>query len=638
MKPGDRNLGMGRRISRRDLLHGVGGLAAFSMLPGQVLANTGQPSAYYPPGLTGLRGSHAGSFEVAHELARTGRSDWGPGEAPDEGVYDLVVVGGGISGLAAAYYFRQQHPGAQILILDNHDDFGGHAKRNEFQAGGRKLIGYGGSQTLESPTDYSDLVKALFRDIGLVPDRFYQAYDQDFYRQFQLSGGTWFGKEQWGVDRLVRYPIAMFEGYLNVVPPSLTAAQAVARFPISAAARVEFLHLLLATQDGMVNVPADEKWAYLRSISYREFLSRHAGITQQEVFTVLQDLCVDSCVGIEAAPASTALGYNSLPGWDIAGLPEEEDEPYIHHFPDGNAGVARMMVRELIPAAAGGSTMDDIVTAQFDYSRLDEPSSQVRLRLNSTVVQVQNEGNAASAKQVRVSYVRNGGRYEIQARNCVLACYNAMIPALCPELPQPQKEALALQVKAPILYTNVALRNWQAWQKLGIAAVIAPGAYHTVAMLDFPVSMGGYRFASGPDDPVIVHMERFVHTNNQGLTAREQHRLGRQELLSTPYAEIERQIRRQLAGMLSAGGFDPAVDIEGITVNRWSHGYASRGNPLFVPYYDDSDDERWPHVQGRKPFGRITIANSDAAGRAWLPAAVEQAHRAVNELPALGSG
>jgi spermidine dehydrogenase len=146
--------------------------------------------------------------------------------------------------------------------------------------------------------------------------------------------------------------------------------------------------------------------------------------------------------------------------------------------------------------------------------------------------------------------------------------------------------------------------------------------------------MGGYRFAGGPDDPIIVHMERFVHSNNQGLTAREQHRLGRQELLSTPYEDIERQIRRQLAGMLADGGFDPAVDIEGITVNRWSHGYANRGNPLFVPYYEDNDDERWPHVQGRKPFGRITIANSDADGRAWLPAAVEQAYRAVNELPA----
>jgi len=632
MKPADRDLGMGRRISRRDLLHGVGGLAAASMIPGGVFAEAGVASAYYPPELTGLRGSHDGSFETAHELARYGRTDWGPGQQPDNRVYDLVVVGGGISGLAAAYFFRQQHPDATILILDNHDDFGGHAKRNEFTAGGRTLIGYGGSQTLEGPSHYSKTVKDLLDDIGIIPDRFYQAYDQEFFVQSGLAAGTYFGKEQWGVDRLVPYSIGMHEGYLKTAPSPLTAEQAAARFPISEPARAEFLNLLQATGDRMTNIPPDKKWSYLSSISYREFLLRHAGITREEVFTVLQDLCVDSCVGIEAAPASVALGYNGLPGWGYTGLPDEEDEPYIHHFPDGNAGMARMMVRQMIPGVAGGSTMDDIVTARFDYSRLDEPSSPVRLRLNSTVVRVQHEGNPATAQQVRVSYVNNDVRNEVRARNCVLACYNAIIPSLCPELPVGQRKALTLQVKAPILYTNVALRNWQAWQKLGIAAVTAPGGYHPVVMLDFPVSMGGYRFAGGPDDPIIVHMERFLHTNNQGLTAREQHRLGRQELLTTPFADIERQVRLQLAGLLSEGGFDPAVDIEGITVNRWSHGYANRGNPLFVDYYEDNNDERWPHVQGRKPYGRITIANSDAAGRAWLPAAVEQAYRAVNEL------
>jgi spermidine dehydrogenase len=633
MKPGDRELGMGRRITRRDLLHGVGGLAASSVLSGQVRADCHLTSDYYPPALSGLRGSHTGSFEVAHELTLSGRTNWGPGQTSDDSTYDLVVVGGGLSGLSAAYFFRRQHPDARILILDNHDDFGGHAKRNEFQVGGRNLIGHGGSQTFESPSGYSDLLKTLFKDLGIVPDRFYQAFNQDFYQQFQLTGGTYFGKEQWGVDRLVPYSIGLID-YLSLLRSPLTAEQAVAQFPISEAARTEFIRLLLATEDDMVNVPKGEKWAYLNSISYREFLKRHAGVTEEEVFRVLQDLCIDSCVGIEAAPAAIALGYNGLPGWNITGLPDEEDDPYIHHFPDGNAGLGRMMVRELIPTVADGSTMEDIVTARFDYSRLDESSSQVRLRLNSTVVQVQNEGNAGTAKQVRVSYVCDDARYEIKARNCVLACYNAMIPALCPELPQRQKEALALQVKAPILYTNVALRNWQAWQKLGIAAVTAPGGYHSMAMLDFPVSMGGYHFAGGPDDPIIVHMERFLHSNNQGLTAREQHRLGSHELLSTPYEDIERQIRLQLAGMLAGGGFDPARDIEGITVNRWTHGYANRGNPLFVPYYEDDDDERWPHVQGRKPFGRITIANSDAAGRAWLPAAVEQAYRAISELQA----
>jgi spermidine dehydrogenase len=632
MKPDDKELGMGQRITRRDFLEGFGGLAAASLAPGQLLAATGKPGSYYPPAATGMRGSHAGSFEVAHELARFGRTDWGPGREPDKGIYDLVVVGGGISGLSAAYYYRQKNADARILILDNHDDFGGHATRNEFQVGGRTLIGYGGAQSFESPSGYNDLVKKLFSDIGIVPDRYIQAYDQNLYKKFGLSNGTYFQKEHWGSDRLIPYGIGMHDGYRIMADSPLSAEEAVARFPISVPARDEFLRLLQANEDALPHLSLEQKWEYLDSISYREFLARHAGITEEEVFAVLQDLCADSCVGIEAAQATTALGYNRLPGWELTGLEKWTEEPYIHHFPDGNAGMARLLVRSLIPQAAQGSSMDDVVLASFDYSHLDKASSRVRLRLNSTAVRVQHEGGPGATKGVRIDYVHQGEKNEVRARNCVLACYNAIIPALCPELPRQQKEALALAVKAPILYTNVALRNWQAWNKLGVAAVVAPSGYHSVVMLDFPVSMGGHEFAKTPDDPIVVHMERFVHTNNQGLTAREQHRLGRQELLTTPFEEIERQIRTQLAGMLGEGGFDPTKDIEAITVNRWSHGYANRGNPLFVPYYKDSNDLRWPHVQGRQPFGRITIANSDAAGRAVMPAAVAQAYRAVNEL------
>jgi spermidine dehydrogenase len=199
-------------------------------------------------------------------------------------------------------------------------------------------------------------------------------------------------------------------------------------------------------------------------------------------------------------------------------------------------------------------------------------------------------------------------------------------------LPAEQREALAFQVKSPILYTSVALTNWRAWKKMGIGAVYAPGSYHIHATLDFPVSLGGYSYSSGPDEPIVVHMERFPHVNNENLTAVEQFRRGRYELLSTSFGTIERNVRVQLAGMLGEGGFDPAVDIAGITVNRWAHGYARFYNPLFDPIYEDDDDERYPHMRSRKPFGPIAIANSDSAASAMLEAAVEQGHRAVSEL------
>ena len=640
MKSADRNLGMDRRISRRDLLHGAGALATNTLLPGPALAEQAlaferskSVSAPYPPARTGMRGNHAGSFEVGHALGLEGRRNWGDIREPDSGIYDLVIVGGGISGLTAAHFYRKQKPKARILILENHDDFGGHAKRNEFQVGSRTLIGYGGSQTLEAPSEYSALVKDLLHDLGVDTKRFVTAYDQDFYKRNSLSAGTYFNREDWGVDRVVPFDMGILSSYIPFARSPVSPKEAVAQMPITEPAKRELLRLLITEQDQMPEIEASAKWAYLDTISYREFLSRHLDIREPEVFAVLQDLAIDTGVGIEAATAESALGYGALPGWLAAGLPEPENyEPYIHHFPDGNASIARLLVRELIPAAAPGKTMDDVVTAHFDYSKLDAVNSPVRLRLDSSVVRVEHDGDPKSAGRVRISYVRDDRAYRVDAGACVLACDNAMIPYLCPELPEQQREALALQVKTPILYTTVALRNWQAWKRIGIGGMIAPGSYHINAMLDYPVSLAGYSFAKGADERITVHMERFPHRSNAGLTAREQYRAGRYELLSTSFETIERNIRNQLAGMLNDGGFDPAREIEAITVNRWAHGYAYWYNPLFDPVYDDYNDERYPHMRARKRFGRITIANSDAGARANIESAIEQGHRAVAEL------
>jgi len=636
VKPKDRNLGMDRPVSRRDVLHGMGALTAGALWtqPGQMFASEHSGVADYPPALTGLRGSHVGSFDVAHQLARRGRRDWGAVQRPDSQIYDLVVVGGGLSGLAAAHFFLKQKPTARILILDNHDDFGGHARRNEFQVGGRTLIGYGGNQSLESPSGYSDLVKNLLRDLGVDTKRFETTYDQEFFRRHGLTAGIYFNRKDWGSDRLVRFDLGSFGYFLPLAPSPLSAKEAVAQMPISEPAKREFLRLLVTDQDQIPDVSPEAKQEYLYTISYRDFLTKHLDIREPEVFAVLQDLTTDSGVGIEATPAYDALDYIGLPGWDAAGLPESDDyEPYIHHFPDGNASIARLLVRKMIPAVAPGKTMDDVVTARFDYSELDRADSPVRLRLESTVVGVEHDGDSKSAKEVLVTYVNGGRAYRVEASSCVLACDHAMIPYLCPELPASQREALALQVKTPMLYTTVALRNWRSWKTLGLGGAVAPGSYHINAMLDFPVSLGGYSFAKSPDDPITVHMERFPHRSNKGLTLRQQCRIGRREMLATSFETIERNIRSQLAGMLAGGGFDPARDIEGITVNRWPHGYSYTWyNPLFDPVYDDDDDERYPHRRARKRFGRIAIANADAGANAMFETAVEQGHRAVTEL------
>ncbi len=640
MNSRDRKLGMDRPITRRDLLQGMGVVAGTSLVPGLALADAvlaaetdDQSPQKYPPGLTGMRGNHPGSFDVAHPLALEGRRDWGAVHRVDADIYDLVVVGAGLSGLSAAYFYQRAHPQARILLLDNHDDFGGHAKRNEFQVKGQTLISYGGSQTLENPSGYSKTVLSLLQELGVELERFNTAYDQNFFNKHGLTAGLYFERKHWGSDRLVPFDLGTLRSYLPMAPEPLTAAEAVAQMPISQPAQQQLLGLLTGTEDRLPGMSETEREEYLQRTSYRDFISSKLGISEPQVFAVLQDLALDSTVGIEASTAMESMSYSGLPGWQAAGMPSETgQDPYIHHFPDGNASIARAIVRRLIPAAAPGRSMEDLVLARFDYAKLDEPISKVRLRLDSTVIRVAQLEGAGSSGPVQIDYVLRGSEQRVEARACVLACYHSIIPYLCPDLPETQRKALARQVKAPILYTNVALRNWRAWKQLGIGGVTAPGGYHTIALLDFPVSLGGYEFARSPDDPVVVHMERFLHRNNEGLSMDEQHRLGRYELLSTSFETIEREVREQLTGMLAGGGFDPVRDIEAITVNRWAHGYSRSYDPLVDTIYADDDDPRYAHVQARQPHGRITIANCDAAATALLPAAIEQAYRAVSEL------
>jgi spermidine dehydrogenase len=645
----DKKLGMEAQISRRDILHGLGAVSVaasgIAMSPstwsignqliGQHAHSPPWADRRYPPARTGMRGNHDGAFEVAHKLARSGRTNWGIVKESDPIIYDLVVVGGGISGLSAAYFYRIKYPKANILILDNHDDFGGHAKRNEFRVGNKKLISYGGSSYLVNPSEYSDVVKDLMGDLGVDFNRFEETFDLDFYEKHKLAGGLYFTKNIWGVNRTVPFPKGYFGHPLTTAGP-LSLEEAIQNLPISKSAKEELLYLLSIEVDQIPHVRAKDKYTYLSSISYREFLEKDLKISEPQIFAMLQDLTVDNGLGIEAVDAFSALSYSRLPGWYAAGLPPKtgsEYKPPVHRFPDGNASIARLLVRKMIANVADGSTMDDIVTASFDYSKLDLPESPTRLRLNSTVIDVEHNVNKAGGN-VAVRYIKDEQQYQIFAKHCVLACNNSMIPYLCPSLPKSQKEALADQVKQPIMFTRVALKNWKALKKLGMGSIMCPGSYYINVQISYPLNFHGYTFNDGPDSPIVVNLDRYPHINNQGLTAKQQYRQARYELLTTSFEEIERHTRAQLSGLLEGTGFNPATDIEAITVNRWAHGYAYdiSSHILFDKLYDDYDDPRYPHVKARKRFGQIAIANADAGASAMIESAVEQAHRAVNEL------
>ncbi|MEX2494637.1 MAG: FAD-dependent oxidoreductase, partial [Woeseia sp.] len=593
-------------ITRRDFLNGVAmATAAGSMLSPRDLLAAQLPADYYPPLRTGMRGSHAGSFEVAHAVAWAGHKYPAPKQQTDD-VYDMIVVGGGISGLSAALFYHQRAgAGKNVLVLDNHDDFGGHAKRNEFKVDGRTLIGYGGSQSIDGPGHFSVASSQMLKDVGIFTEHFYDYFDQDYMKSRDLRRAVYFSSDVYGRD--VTAP-NIFRGGSPDDPEQLDAI--IAQYPIPDASKAALLRLMLDKSDHRPDLSRSEKIDFLGSIAYTTFLQEYVDIPR-EVTDLLRDTILglwgvgwDSLSAIEAYRS----GMPALQHMGIGELEEkghQRDEPYIFHFPDGNAGVARALVRSLLPDAVPGSTMEDLVTSRVDYSLLDRKGRPTRIRLNSTAV---NLSHTPDQKHVDVTYVTDGAVYRVRAKHVVFAGYNAMLPAICSEVPEAQKEALEYAEKVPLVYISIAVRNWNALAEMGYSSVFIPQSKYMYSFgLDFPVSMGDYRFAQNPQQPTILHGSWVPAMPGQGLCAREQHVAGRRQLYELSFDDFETDIVAKMSGSLAPGGFDAERDIAAITVNRWPHGYAYEYNDLCDP--EGFTPRNGPHVAGRAQIGRISIAN-----------------------------
>ena len=632
----------GERISRRDFVNGCAlSLAAgTSLSPLEALAQdlldpAALPPDYYPPTSQGMRGSHEGSFEVAHE-ARDGRT-WNAVDAGDP-TYDLVVVGGGLSGLSAAHFYRKQAgPDARILVIENHDDFGGHAKRNEFWHEGRMQLINGGTLNVEAPSQYSTIAAGLLWDLGIDRERYFEknAGMWSRYRDIGLRRGMFFDEETFGENRLV------------VGFGDRSIGDFMREAPVSDEVMLDAIRLYEEKKDYLPGLNAAEKRQTLTKMSYRDFVTNIVGCHPDVMHLFDTSLLGYFVTAMDAIPAIFArdMGYPGFDGMGIDDLPPNllanvpggahgrENLERAHagdpdmYFPDGNATIARLLVRSLVPASADGTTMEDIITARMRYDQLDRDSNRVRIRLNSTVIDVAN----TSSDSVETTYVAGGDAYKVRSRGVVLACWNTVIPHICREVSAEQGQALAYGSKSPLVYTGVMLSNWQPWVDAGISSVRAPGGFHPSIGLPPSLEMGDYRTSRDPAEPIVVRMSTYFH--EPGHSRREQHRIGRNRMLATPFSTFEHHIRDQLSRILGPTGFDDERDILGITVNRWPHGYAYSYNPLFDPeeWAYTTTDER-PCVIGRQRIGRISIANSDAAGSSHTDAAINEAYRAVSEL------
>ncbi len=616
----DRRLGMHRAITRRDFVNGIGIAIGASLLP--ACSKSDDPAArlksvYYPPAASGMRGAHPGSFETAHAAVQGQR--WSAGPASEH--FDLIVVGAGISGLTAAYVFQRDiDPDARVLILDNHDDFGGHAKRNEFTYDGRTFIGYGGTMLIEAPATYPEVSKQVIRELGIDTGRRAEFHHDDLFASVGVGRGSFFDKETFGADYLATGGF----GYTEAINAA----------PLSADARRELERLFADEEDYLAGMTPAERREILETHSWRAYLETYAGIGDEVLAYVQKWPHGVWAIGADALPAWMAWrdGYPGFAGMDIGRGKLHDGEYEYFRFPDGNATVARLLVRKLVPGVAPGTSMEDVVTAAFDYSMLDRPDNHTRIRLNSTVVDLRHRDGKLDAG-VDVTFVNGDEARTVSAKKVVWAGYHAMLPHVCPDLPPRQAAALGTSVRAPLVYTNVLIRNWTSLAELGVYRVYCPGSFFQTVMLTHAVSFGDYRFSLSPDEPVVLHMNHIPL--EPGLPAADQFRAGRRTLLETPFETFERNVRDQLGRMLGAAGFDPASDILGITVNRWPHGYAYSVDAASgeVAWWSEwwSRDRR-PWVDARRTVGNISIAGTDAASNAMTESAIEEAHRAVHSL------
>ncbi len=639
------------KITRRDFLDGValmGGAAALSPL--HVFGEHSQDElsgGVYPPTLTGLRGNHPGSYDVAHALARGGQRPTQFEEV--DYVYDLVVVGAGISGLTAAYLFRKGFgPEAKILLLDNHDDFGGHAKRNEFNTNGRTLLGVGGSLNLEQAA-MGAAARSLLEEIGVDFTSLRRSIEPDYMIHDVMSPhGLYLTASVYGTDRAMN-------GQWNLTWAGAGDFQSAIRsLQLPPSDEQGLINLISGEQDFLPGMSAQEREQFMHSTSYERFLSEHVGLSPEAVqitepwIKALFGVSVASVSIYEAlysgAPGAAALLPPAPEAPDVdtangeaedpeaqdpeAQDPEAEDSGAYRYplYPDGNASVARLLVRHLIPRVTAGNTEENIVTSTFDYAQLDREGAPVRLRLNSTAVNVRNRDDGLA----EASYVVAGKAQTVRAKHCILAGYGGMVPHLCPELPPAQKDNLAYGVKVPFICTNVLLRSGASIRKAGVSGYQCPGSFYSLVATAPPVSQGKFQPPTQVDDPLVVWMIHAAAPPATGdQSSRDLYRLGRHQLLSMSFEDIEAATLSQLEGMFGATGFNAETDVEAITANRWAHGYAYEYMELHDPAWPEGEA---PHELGRAPIGRISIANSDSEAHAYVQSAIDAAIRAVDEV------
>jgi spermidine dehydrogenase len=622
----DKSLGMDQRISRRDFLNSAllasGSLLMTSATPLQLLGEEDAWTGY--GGVGDYSKSNGNTLEVlaAGHRIRDGEFDRLPASVVETGeTFDCVIVGGGISGLAAALFFlRKGGKNRTCLVLDNHPVFGGEAKRNEFMVDGHRLMAHQGSAVFFVQYPHSFLAR-FYDSIGLTTPRLqYQKWSGPA-KEMPLSKTPYdmVGREPATYGFYFGAKLGQKPGMWLVDPWKKKLEGA----PISETARAELLKWRVGPQqeEKRPQYFGDDISRHLDSITLEEDMMRRFGISRETIRTYLSPV----------EGGGSGLGPDALSAFadyaaDLLHPLQSDDTDQM--FPGGNTGIARLMVKTLIPQSiAGDGGMEAVCRNDINFAALDQTGSPARIRLNSTAVWVKHEGDPGKSESVSILYTREGKYYRIKARTVVMAGGGWTTKHVVRDLPQAQQEAYSRFYRSPCMMANVALRNWRFLYDMGISGFRWFEGVGNYTEVRKTALIGADSATISPDSPVVLPLK--VLYSYPGLPVADQGHRGRGEMLATSFRDYERQIRQQFTDMFARTGFDAGRDIAGIILNRWGHAYL---NPQPGFFFGKDGRPAPSDVLRATPFGRIAFANTDLAGIMDHRCSILEAERAVGQL------
>jgi spermidine dehydrogenase len=624
-------LGMNTEITRRDFLGSTllasGAVLLNGIAPAELLASDDDWTGY--GGVGEYSRSNGNTYEVlqAGHKMRDGAYNPLPADVVDTGeIYDCVIVGGGISGLAAALTFlRLAGPKASVLVLENHPIFGGEAKQNEFLVDGRKLIAHQGSAIYQVPYPHSFFAR-FYDSIGLHdPILNYQKWTgpqpamtlgRTPYDSAGLSRGEygfWFG------DKFGRK-----NGFWLIDPVGKEMRGA----PVAENSRKELLRWFSgkAAEEAKFDLPKYEGDAASRkldAISMEQHFIEHFGMSRDTIRTFLSPVeGGGSGLGPDALSA-----YNDY-AWELLHPLDNGSGEMVQMFPGGNTTIARLLVKTLIPDAIDGPVgVEGVSRGRVKFEALDVAGAGARIRLSATTVSVRHDGDPAKAEFVSIAYVREGKVFRVKARSAVMAGGSWTTKHIVEDLPGEHRAAYGQFYRSPCMMANVAVRNWRFLYKMGISGCRWFEGFGNYMDVCRQSVVGGIDEGIGPDSPVVLAVK--VLYSYPGLSTEDQGHRGRGEMLATSFRDYEQRIREQFTLMFGAAGFDAKRDIAGIVLNRWGHAYV---NPQ-PGFFFGKDGQPAPRETLRGgPFGRIAFANTDLAGAMDHRFSILEAQRAVNQL------